>query len=102
MHESGSHTHICHKEDVMKRIALFVLCLIFAASAAYAVDLVNKDSGTYEVKIHDVGTTHSSISGNTTRTSVCSDCKIEVVGVGEVEASGSETVIIENGQLRKE
>ena len=73
------------------------------APSAMAVDLVNKDGQTYEVKIHDgPATTHSSISGNTTQSSICSDCKLEVVGVGTVEASGSDTVVIENGSVRKD
>lgn len=77
-----------------------VLCLVLFGCATFAVDLKNEDSTTYELKIHDgPSTTHSSIEGNTTRSSICSDCKIEVVGVGMVEASGSQTVIIRNGEL---
>lgn len=79
------------------------MCVLMAVSVASAVDLVNKDSKTYKVKIHDgPATTNSSISGSTTQSSVCSDCEIEVVGVGSVKASGSTTVIIENGALRKD
>ncbi len=84
-----------------KCIAVFTMvCLM--CSPVFAVDLVNKDSKKYEVKIHDAGTTHSSIEGNTTKTSVCSDCEIEVVGVGKVKASGSEKVVIKDGKLSKE
>ncbi len=87
----------------MKRFFLVVICVALAAPAAIAVDLVNKDGQSYDVKIHDgPTTTHSSISGNTTQSSVCSDCKLEVVGVGTVEASGSDTVVIENGSVRKD
>lgn len=87
----------------MKRIFLAAMCVLMAVSVASAVDLVNKDSQSYDVKIHDgPTTTNSSISGNTTQSSVCSDCKIEVVGAGTVEASGSDTVVIENGSVRKD
>jgi hypothetical protein len=51
--------------------------------------------------VHDVGTTHTSISGNTTKASICSSCEIEIPGVGSVKASGSDVVIIENGSVRK-
>jgi hypothetical protein len=87
----------------MQRMILGVIllgALSFSAGAALAVDLVNRDSKSYKVKIHDVGTTHSSIGSNTIRPSVCSRCKIEVVGVGTVKASGSGTkVIIKGGRL---
>ncbi len=32
---------------------------------------------------------------------VCSDCEIEVEGVGSIKASGSETVVIKDGALSK-
>ncbi len=84
-----------------KCVAVFIL-VSFICMPAFAVDLVNKDSQKYEVKIHDVGTTNSSIEGNTTKVSVCSDCEIEVVGVGSMKASGSEKIIIKDGKLSKE
>jgi hypothetical protein len=79
-----------------KLIAVLVLS---CAASAWAVDLRNEDSRRYEVKIHSVGTTNTSIESNTTQMSVCSDCEIEVVGVGKVKASGSETVVIKDGSL---
>ncbi len=79
---------------------LSALALPFTATAA---DLANRDSQSYDVKIHDIGTTHSSIGGNTTQMSVCSSCRIEVVGVGEIQVeSGDGVVVIESGSLRKE
>jgi len=86
----------------MKKCIAAVILVSFICLPAFAVDLVNKDSRKYEVKIHDVGTTHSSIEGNTTKVSICSDCEIEVVGVGSMKASGSEKIIIKDGQLSKE
>lgn len=91
------------KERVVKRIAVVAVLLVFVAGNAFAVDLVNKDSKKYDVKIHSgASTTSSSIESNTTMMSVCSECKIEVVGVGEMEASGSDKVIIKDGKLDKE
>lgn len=86
----------------MKKLLFFIVLSFFAVSVVGAVDLVNKDSKKYDVKISDVGTTHSSIEGNTTKSGICSDCEIEVVGVGTMRASGDEKIIIENGSLKKE
>lgn len=84
-------------------IPRLLLCAVLFPCAAFAADLENKDSQSYDVKIYDVGTVHSSIGGNTMRTSVCSSCRIEVVGVGEIEVeSGDSRVIIQGGQLSKE
>lgn len=71
--------------------------------AAMAADLVNQDDREYKVRIHDVGTTHSSIGGNTTQTSVCGSCRIEVEGAGSVEvSSGDSRVVISGGSVSKE
>jgi len=74
------------------------LCFI----SGYAVDLKNDDGTKYEVKIHSGATTTStSIEGNTTQLNVCSECEIEVVGVGSIKAQGSEVVFIKEGKLSK-
>lgn len=85
----------------LSRLALAAAVLAFAGTAA-AVDLKNEDSKKYDVKV-EVGasTTSTSIEGNTTKVSICSDCKITVVGVGTVEASGSDVVVIKDGKLSK-
>ena len=68
-----------------------------------AVDLKNEDSTKYEVKVHDgPATTSTSIDGGTTRVGICSDCTIEVVGVGSVAASGDQVVLIKDGSLSVE
>jgi hypothetical protein len=87
----------------VKKGFVIVILVLFIAAHALAVDLVNKDGKKYEVKIHSgASTTNSSIEGGTTKLSICSDCKIEVVGVGEVDAEGSDKVIIKDGSLTKE
>lgn len=86
----------------MKRLLIASVALLTALPVA-AADLINRDSRSYDVKIMDVGTTHSSISSNTHRTSVCSSCEIEVVGVGSIRVeSGDDKVIIKDGSLSKE
>lgn len=87
----------------MRQIAVACGVLLLVAGAVCAVDLKNEDSSSYDIKIHDgPSTTSTSIEGNTTRVSICSDCKIEVVGVGTVEASGDTVVVIKNGELSVE
>lgn len=82
------------------RVAVILFTVLCLCGAVLAVDLKNEDSRTYEIKIHDgPSVTNSSISGNTLRTSICSDCKVEVVGIGTVEASGDQVVIIRDGNL---
>jgi hypothetical protein len=85
------------------RGAVGLLAITVFAASTYAVDLKNADSTRYEVKISSGAmTTSTSIDGNTTQSNVCSDCEIEVVGVGRIKASGSETIIIKDGKLSKQ
>lgn len=63
--------------------------------------MVNEVSLGYDARTHTVGRLNTSINGNTTQLSVCSDCTIEVTGVGSIQASGSETVMIKNGSPSK-
>ncbi|MEZ5666367.1 MAG: hypothetical protein R3F55_02830 [Alphaproteobacteria bacterium] len=74
------------------------------AGTATAADLENRDDVGYDVRLHSgASTTHSSIGGHTTQLSVCSDCTVEVVGIGEVAVDASvDAVIIENGAIRTE
>ena len=65
-----------------------------------AVDLRNEDSKTYKVGVHERSfTTWTSVSGGTTLYGVCPECRIEVVGLGTVRASGADVVIIRDGAL---
>ncbi|OIO55883.1 MAG: hypothetical protein COX57_11990 [Alphaproteobacteria bacterium CG_4_10_14_0_2_um_filter_63_37] len=83
--------------------ALAFAALVIPTTAMAAADLVNKDSRSYNIKIHDGGTTSGSISGNTTRNSICWSCTLEVEGVGEIDITDSDSrVIIRDGQLEKE
>ena len=65
-----------------------------------AVDLRNEDSKTYKVGVHERSfTTWTSVSGGTTLYGVCPECRIEVVGLGTVRASGADVVVIRDGAL---
>lgn len=88
------------KRESSMVLATMILGSFAFSSVALAADLENHDDVSYDVKIHDGATTHTSISSNTTRISVCSSCTIEVVGIGEIEVDGSvDAVIIEDGEI---
>ncbi len=77
--------------------------LLLMAATAFPVDLKNEDGQRYEVKIHTGSSTLNTwIDSNTLQTSVCSDCVIEVVGVGTAKVKGSVTVVIKDGKLSKQ
>ena len=80
-------------------IALFALT---AAGSAHAVSLQNKDSKSYDIRVTGSSTMSTSIGSGVIKNSVCSSsCKIEVKGVGTIEASGSDRIVIKNGSLKK-
>ena len=88
------------KNRISRGATLLAVCLF--AFNTYGVDLKNSDGTRYEVKISSGATaTNTSIEGNTTQSNICSACEIEVVGVGKITASGSETIIIKDGKLSK-
>lgn len=88
----------------MRSSFIMAATLVAAAGAASAADLQNRDGTAYEIRVRSgASTTHSSIEGGTRRLQLCSDCTVEVVGVGEAVVDASVTVvIIENGELRTE
>lgn len=78
-------------------LSMFLMVSIFAA------DLRNEDGKRYEVKVYEGSTTRNTwIDGNSTVMSICSNCEVEVVGVGKVKISGSERLVIKNGKLSKQ
>jgi hypothetical protein len=86
----------------LSRLALAAAVLATAGTAA-AVDLKNEDAKKYDVKVEEgASTTSTSIEGSTTKVSICSECRIVVEGVGSVEASGSDVVVIKDGKLSKQ
>ena len=76
---------------------------LFLAATATAGDLRNEDGRRYEVKVYEGSTTRNTwIDGNSTTLSICSNCEIEVVGVGKIKISGAERAVIKNGKLMKQ
>jgi hypothetical protein len=81
---------------------LMAILMILVMNVA-AGDLRNEDGKRYEVKVHEGSTTRNTwIDANSTTLSICSNCEIEVVGVGKIKISGSERAVIKNGKLSKQ
>lgn len=84
-------------------ITRLVAVLMVFAIGITAADLRNEDGKRYDVKVYDGGTTRNTwIDSNSTTLSICSNCEIEVVGVGRIRLSGSERAVIKNGKLSKQ
>ena len=80
---------------------LFILLIILISVNLYSADLVNKDSRGYSIEVEQTGTTHTSISGNTTQMSGAPDgsmLRIKETG-STLRVNGNSDVIIQNGQL---
>ncbi len=85
--------------QITKLTTVFLLLTI----SVFAADLRNEDGKRYEVKVHESSTTRNTwIDANSTMVSVCSNCEIEVVGIGKIKISGSERAVIKNGKLTKQ
>ncbi len=88
----------------MKLAVFFAAALV--AGPVMAGSLINKDSSSYDISVNcGSGTSKTSISGGTTKSGIlrssASTCEVEVDGVGEIEVSGSDDVVIKNGKLSK-
>ncbi|MBD2179347.1 hypothetical protein H6F42_20695 [Pseudanabaena sp. FACHB-1998] len=90
----------------MKVVGLLVVFGVIAVTAneAFAVDLVNKDNGGYEVKISlSSGTNRTFIDSLSVKREICrGKCEIEVKGVGIIKADNGDRVVIRDGNLSKE
>ena len=81
----------------------FAAVFLLLAASVLGADLHNADGKRYEVKVHETSTTrNTSIESNTTMMGICSDCEIEVVGVGRIRTKGAERIVIKNGKLFKQ
>lgn len=86
----------------MTRLLISTALILFYAPSAFAVSLQNKDSKSYDITVKSPSSTmRASIQGGTIKGNICSSCKITVGGVGNIEASGSDKVVIKNGKLSK-
>ena len=80
-----------------------VLLMLVLSVGAFAADLKNEDGTKYEVKIYkSEGRVETTIDGGTMILQICSECEIEVVGIGRVKASGTDVWVIKDGKLTKQ
>lgn len=88
----------------MEKIIWVSLLLVLSTTPSFAVDLINKDQKSYDVEITTLdGTTKTTIAGQTVKNNICSGkCEIEVKGVGTINASTQDKIIIQNGQIKRE
>lgn len=88
---------------VKKLLVASAVTILLSAQMALAVDLVNKDGKKYDIKVKSSSSTAStSIESNTTKQNICKECTIVVDGVGDIEASGDDKVVIKDGKLAKD
>jgi homogentisate 1,2-dioxygenase len=87
----------------IKQISKLLMIPALFAASVFGGDLRNEDGRRYEVKLHNSSTTTNTyIDANTTALMICSDCEIEVVGVGKIRIKGAERAVIKNGKLFKQ
>ncbi len=83
---------------------LVVILFLLMAANVFAADLVNRDSNSYDIEVETGGTTHTSISSNTTSCGGAPDgATIRIKQTGSsIKVSGSRDVIIKDGVLSQE
>lgn len=90
----------------MRAPGLALAAALALAGAAGATDLVNKDGVTYAVTVTWAGTARAlAINAKAVKLGVCPanavKCVVAVEGVGEIEVTGADDVIVANGRLSK-
>lgn len=82
----------------MNKFMLAFAMILLSAGEALAVDLINKDNRDYDVR---VDSSFIFISSGSQKIDICNSCTISL-GKVSIRASGSDRVIIKNGNLYKE
>lgn len=85
----------------MKNLLIALGIVLLSTSNALAVDLQNKDSQGYSIKITEGGrSSEISIEAGQTLTKVCSSsCQVDIEGIGSINGKGSEKISIEDGNF---
>jgi hypothetical protein len=90
----------------VRAVLICALAAPCVAASVGATDLVNKDSVSYAISVSaGGGVMKGDIAGKTTKIGVCASsavkCVVKVEGVGEIEVTGADDVIVQNGRLSK-
>ncbi len=84
----------------MKKLIVALGIVLLSSSSALAVDLTNKDSQPYQVKVTEGSNTKEiSLEPGATEKVCSSTCQIDIDGIGSINASGTETLTIKNGAI---
>lgn len=85
----------------MKKLILALGIVLLSATNTLAVELTNKDSQAYTVKVTQEGSEAEEISLEPGATQeVCTaNCQIDVDGIGSINVTGTEVLTIENGAI---
>jgi hypothetical protein len=82
----------------MDKFILAFVIILLGAGEAVAVDLINRDNRDYDVR---VDSSFIFVRSQSQKSDICGSCTISL-GNQSIRASGSDRVIIENGNLHKE
>lgn len=84
----------------MKKLIVACGIVLLSSTSVLAVDLTNKDEEAYTVKITEGSNTEEiSLEPGATETVCDSPCQIDVDGIGSINATGTETITIENSTI---
>lgn len=83
-------------------IAATALVLLALTPAAQAVDILNEDGRDYDVIVVENGAESSfTLFSGGAEDDVCAACTLEIEGLGSIDASGKDTIVISGGKLTK-
>lgn len=82
--------------------AVAVMSVLALSPAARAVDVLNEDGRDYDIVVVENGaeSVFTLFSGGSEE-DVCATCTISIEGVGSIDASNKDTVVISGGKLIK-
>lgn len=85
----------------MKKLMLALGIVLLSSTNALAVELTNKDSQAYTVKVTEEGsqTQEVFLEPGATQEVCKANCQIEIDGIGSINATGTETITIENSAI---
>lgn len=91
----------------MRQLAQIAMASCAMASSAVATDLVNKDGADYVVTVSTgANAVKVALGGKSVKLDVCPSraarCIVSVAGLGEIEVTGADDVVIRNGRLSKQ
>lgn len=84
----------------MNKLLVALGIVLSTSTSTLAVELTNKDSQSYKVKITEGSrTTEISIEPGAKQKVCNSACQIDVDGIGSINAIGTEVLTLENGAI---